>query len=175
MTEEYANFKSRELPYNWDFLIENFMDPAHIPFAHHSMQGSRSDGAPMPMQVLTDLVSNATHCEVAFQDNIRGKDRDGIVSFIAPCYYHFRLKDKETGRCLKPNSNTVFLTYLHTTYVSFMVYLHLSGKYKIALLGMAVPTVPGQCRLIFTVYFRKPISKKFPKWLDHAMSNRYIP
>jgi hypothetical protein len=32
------------------------------------------------------------------------------------------------GRCMslkpiKPNFNTVFLTYLHTTYVSFMVYL----------------------------------------------------
>ena len=26
---------SRELPYSVDFLIENFMDPAHIPFAHH--------------------------------------------------------------------------------------------------------------------------------------------
>jgi hypothetical protein len=25
-----------------------------------------------------------------------------------------------TGRCLKPNSNTVFLTYLYTTYVSFI-------------------------------------------------------
>ena len=25
----------RELPYSVDFLLENFMDPAHIPFAHH--------------------------------------------------------------------------------------------------------------------------------------------
>jgi len=31
----------RELPYSWDFLLENFMDPAHIPFAHHSLQGVR--------------------------------------------------------------------------------------------------------------------------------------
>jgi hypothetical protein len=27
------------------------------------------------------------------------------------------------GRCLKPNSNTVFLTYLHITYVSFIPYI----------------------------------------------------
>eukprot|EP00968_Pinguiococcus_pyrenoidosus_P004972 scaffold320_cov367-Pinguiococcus_pyrenoidosus.AAC.7 len=34
----------RELPYSWDFLVENFMDPAHIPFAHHGLQGVRTDG-----------------------------------------------------------------------------------------------------------------------------------
>jgi hypothetical protein len=28
--------------------------------------------------------------------------------------------DATTGRCLKPIPNTVFLTYLHTTYVSFI-------------------------------------------------------
>ena len=26
---------TRDLPYSADFLIENFMDPSHIPFAHH--------------------------------------------------------------------------------------------------------------------------------------------
>jgi phenylpropionate dioxygenase-like ring-hydroxylating dioxygenase large terminal subunit len=34
-----ATYISRDLPYSWDFLLENFMDPAHIPFAHHSLQG----------------------------------------------------------------------------------------------------------------------------------------
>ena len=73
-------FLSREVPYSFDFLIENFMDPAHIPFAHHSLQGVRSDGAPIPMKVLTSY-TNATHLEVAFNDSIRGKAREGVVSF----------------------------------------------------------------------------------------------
>jgi phenylpropionate dioxygenase-like ring-hydroxylating dioxygenase large terminal subunit len=30
---------SREVPYSFDFAVENFMDPAHIPYAHHSLQG----------------------------------------------------------------------------------------------------------------------------------------
>lgn len=34
-----ATYYSRDLPYSLDFLLENFMDPAHIPFAHHSLQG----------------------------------------------------------------------------------------------------------------------------------------
>jgi len=37
--EKGATYCSRDLPYSFDFLIENFMDPAHIPFAHHSLQG----------------------------------------------------------------------------------------------------------------------------------------
>ena len=73
-------FLSREVPYSFDFLIENFMDPAHIPFAHHSLQGSRADGSPIPMKVLTSY-SNTTHLEVAFNDSIKGKPRQGIVSF----------------------------------------------------------------------------------------------
>ena len=33
--EQGKTWFSRELPYSVDFLLENFMDPAHIPFAHH--------------------------------------------------------------------------------------------------------------------------------------------
>jgi hypothetical protein len=29
----------RDLPYSFDFLIENLADPSHIPFAHHSLLG----------------------------------------------------------------------------------------------------------------------------------------
>jgi phenylpropionate dioxygenase-like ring-hydroxylating dioxygenase large terminal subunit len=62
----------RELPYSADFCIENFMDPSHIPFAHHSLQGSRSDATPIPTEV---TVSNFTHIETSFQDVVRGNRR----------------------------------------------------------------------------------------------------
>lgn len=29
----------RELPYGWDILVENVMDPAHVDFAHHGVPG----------------------------------------------------------------------------------------------------------------------------------------
>ena len=90
------SFFVRDLPYSFDFLVENFMDPAHIPFAHHSLQGSRSDGSPIPMQVLTSY-DNATHLEVGYQDFVGGKHRDGVVSFTAPCHYNFRTKNEKTG------------------------------------------------------------------------------
>jgi nitrite reductase/ring-hydroxylating ferredoxin subunit len=47
-----ASIYVRDLPYSFDFLVENFMDPAHIPFAHHKLQSSRDDGVPVEMKEL---------------------------------------------------------------------------------------------------------------------------
>jgi len=88
MNERNLPYFSRDLPYSADFLVENFMDPGHVPFAHHSLQSVRSDGAPIPMSLIE---SNFTHVEVSFQDKSRGKDRDGVVSFQRPTLFHFRL------------------------------------------------------------------------------------
>ena len=45
-TGNLSSFTVRDLPYSFDFLVENFMDPAHIPFAHHSLQVRRSRSLP---------------------------------------------------------------------------------------------------------------------------------
>tara|TARA_B100001113_G_scaffold353592_1_gene358557 strand:- start:2083 stop:3312 length:1230 start_codon:yes stop_codon:yes gene_type:complete len=87
-----SNVLSRELPYSFDFMVENFMDPAHIPFAHHGLQGVRSDGIDIPMKILTSK-GNSKQLEIHFVDRIMGKMRTGIVSFTSPVYYHFRTLD----------------------------------------------------------------------------------
>ena len=33
---------SADLPYSWDFLVENLMDPSHVAFSHHGILGKRS-------------------------------------------------------------------------------------------------------------------------------------
>ena len=138
------NFKLRDLPYSFDFLVENFMDPAHIPFAHHSLQAKRSDGGPIPMEILTDLRQNRTHCEVSFKDTIRNRTREGVLSFIAPCYYHFRTRSSA------------------------------SNDFKLMLLALVVPTTPGQCRILFSVNIPVSISRFIPKWFEHALSMRFL-
>lgn len=85
-----TSYTSRELPYSFDFVIENFMDPAHIPFAHHSLQSVRSDATPIPMKPVTDIDNDEDIVEVTFEDLSRKKKRKGIVSFQPPCYFHFR-------------------------------------------------------------------------------------
>jgi len=81
-----TNTKVRDLPYSYDFLVENFMDPAHIPFAHHKLQGTRKDAVPIPSEVTTSE-ENTTHCEILFSDQMRGKPRKSTVLFVAPCYF----------------------------------------------------------------------------------------
>jgi len=88
-----TTYYSRDLPYSVDFLLENFIDPAHIPFAHHSLQGTRDDSMPIEKDV---LVSNFTHVECSFKDRSGGKDRDGVLSFQRPALYHFRTRQNET-------------------------------------------------------------------------------
>ena len=134
---------TRDLPYSFDFLVENFMDPSHIPYAHHSLQASRSDGSPVPMQVLTSY-SNASCLEVGFQDNIRGKDRDGVVSFTAPCYYHFRTRNSVTNVSTN-NLNVV-----------------------------VVPIAPGSCRIFLDIPAMRKMRRRFPKWLSHYLSNKFL-
>lgn len=76
----------KELPYSWDILVENFMDPAHIPFAHHGLQGKREDGKPINITLKN---SNLTHCEIFFEDTMNNKPRKGILSFHSPTYFSY--------------------------------------------------------------------------------------
>jgi phenylpropionate dioxygenase-like ring-hydroxylating dioxygenase large terminal subunit len=96
--EKQCKYYVRELPYSFDLLVENFMDPAHIPFAHHSLQAVREDGVDIPMKV---LVNNFTNIEVGYQDLNKNKTNDRVVSFQRPNYYHFRTKDQTTGEYKK--------------------------------------------------------------------------
>ena len=97
--EKGVTYYTRDLPYSFDFLVENFMDPAHIPFAHHSLQGTRDDGSPIEMTV---AANNFTHVETTFVDICRGKQRDGVLSFQRPALYHFRTRPNATAE-YKPN------------------------------------------------------------------------
>ncbi len=41
----------RDLPYDWQTLVENVADPSHVPFAHHGIQGKREMASPIPIQI----------------------------------------------------------------------------------------------------------------------------
>jgi nitrite reductase/ring-hydroxylating ferredoxin subunit len=135
----------RELPYSFDMLIENFMDPGHIPYAHHGLQGVRTDGMPIPMKL---LATNETHLELQFEDKVRGKSRTGIISYQRPASYHFRTLQsaKKKGVVTSP-------------------------IWKKNLQLYAVPVEEGKCR----VFIKSPFKRSFlPVWAIHAMSNRFL-
>ena len=125
------------------------MDPAHIPYAHHGLQGVRTDGSPIPMKT---LVSNDTHLEIQYNDIVRNKTRDAVLSFIRPVYYHFRER--------KPSGTA-------------MTGKDAKGE-RIVLQMLTVPVAEGRSRLfIMPAKFPFPFSL-FPTWVMHLFSNRFI-
>lgn len=45
----------RDLDYDWRTLVENVVDPSHVPFAHHGVQGKRSQATPLPLEITVSL------------------------------------------------------------------------------------------------------------------------
>lgn len=37
----FTPWLARDMPMQWEMLIENLSDPAHVPFSHHGVQGIR--------------------------------------------------------------------------------------------------------------------------------------
>jgi phenylpropionate dioxygenase-like ring-hydroxylating dioxygenase large terminal subunit len=69
-----SSFTTRDLPYSLDYLLENFMDPAHIPFAHHSLQ------------VSTPLYSSSSPAASSFYSSSSSSNSSCPFSFILSCF-----------------------------------------------------------------------------------------
>ena len=99
-------FYIRDFPYSVDMLLDNFMDPAHLPFAHHGLQGQREDGSPIPMSLEK---SDDNYIGVSYSDKIDGVKRVGTVEFNRPSYFCATINNKnflnifvipvKAGRC----------------------------------------------------------------------------
>ncbi len=42
----------RDMPFGADILLENVLDPSHVPFSHHGVIGNRDKVLPQSMHVL---------------------------------------------------------------------------------------------------------------------------
>ncbi|KAL1530245.1 hypothetical protein AB1Y20_001160 [Prymnesium parvum] len=77
-----ASTYTRDLPYGWDTLLENIVDPSHIPFAHHGLQGKREDAIPINMS--DTITVKETGFDFKFEDRTGGRFRSGSGEFRAP-------------------------------------------------------------------------------------------
>jgi phenylpropionate dioxygenase-like ring-hydroxylating dioxygenase large terminal subunit len=164
-----TTYYTRELPYSLDFLLENFMDPAHVPFAHHGLQGRRSDGSPIHMKM---LANNFTHVEVAYTDKINNKTRQGVVSFQRPAFYHFRTKRDEGGDTTT-TSTTITSSNDNVSEQNEQQQQNYdeTEKYKPNLLIFVTPVEEGKCRIMMPNFVRL---KYVPMWLSHLGSQRFL-
>lgn len=75
-----------ELPYSMNILLENFFDPAHIPFAHHNLQSKRELASCVYSKIIH---MNKDKIEFYFEDNtlLNKQFRNGTMTFHNPNHY----------------------------------------------------------------------------------------
>ena len=81
----------RELPYSFYLVLENFFDPAHIPFAHHKLQSTRSKGCPINIDLLWNDKSILSMLFMESKWCSTNSSRSGIMEFEIPCYYRLNI------------------------------------------------------------------------------------
>lgn len=151
----------RELPYGHDVLIENLLDPAHVPFAHHGVSGG-GNRYQVPLSILgqPSLSEGGQGFSVLFRQDISGetngstqlqtmsKSQDAHIVFKAP--------------------NLVNYKY--------------GGELGVQIVSYSTPTTPGNCRVLFAVVMDRRTAPKRtmqvldlkPSWLkflDHYERN----
>lgn len=83
----------RDLEYDWQTLVENVADPAHVPFAHHGLQGNRQQAVPMPMNIEKSTVDLI---EVLLERDLRRT----TITFQPPCRLEYAISIGDSGKQL---------------------------------------------------------------------------
>ena len=82
----------RDLPYDWQTLIENVADPSHVPFTHHGVQGNRKQGRPIAMEIVE---SSMQLVEVQLD-----RARKTTITFEPPCRLEYTIQIGTEGKQL---------------------------------------------------------------------------
>jgi phenylpropionate dioxygenase-like ring-hydroxylating dioxygenase large terminal subunit len=88
----------RDLPYDALTLLENVLDPSHLPFTHHGSVGKRSNASPVELEVTSSDKSGFTG---TWADGPRkGTLGRQNTTFIAPCLMWHALTSKQLGETI---------------------------------------------------------------------------
>ena len=82
----------RDLEYDWATLIENIVDPAHVPFAHHGVQGNRNQAVPIAVNIINSE-PNLIRAEVK-------RFFTTTITFQPPCRVEYAIGFGEQGQQL---------------------------------------------------------------------------
>ncbi len=89
---------ARDLPYDALTLLENVLDPSHVPFTHHKSVGNRATAGPVELELVT---SGKTGFIGTWADGPRrGQLGRQDTTFIAPGLMWHDLTSKQFGRTM---------------------------------------------------------------------------
>ena len=88
----------RDIPYDALTLMENVLDPSHLPYTHHESVGNRSNAGPVELDLLEQSKSGFTG--IWLEGPRQGKLGTQNTSFVAPNLMWHDLTSKQFGRTL---------------------------------------------------------------------------
>ncbi|KAL7572731.1 hypothetical protein ACA910_009001 [Epithemia clementina (nom. ined.)] len=160
---------TRDMPYGWDTLTENLVDPAHIPFAHHNLQGTRSDAIAINMTMTEPVTKSGFVFEHV--DRTMKKIRHSKAVFKAP----FTLTYGGVFETDKPKPQ-----YFNLTTIG----IPSRPGWNRAMILTALPSNEGLLQddaakaskgpQQSSPSWRSKLFTLFPVWLVHILSNRFL-
>ncbi|KAF7099726.1 hypothetical protein CFC21_101326 [Triticum aestivum] len=145
-----TSFLVRDMPYGYDVLAENLMDPSHVPYAHKGLlrglprlvdpgreEYDKEGGVPMAVKVEDSSVNG-----------FASSQGPGYSKFVAPCTYYGSPASKKSEK----------------------------NKPHIMLVFIIVPVAPGRSRVMwaFPRNFGLWLHKITPRWFDHIGVNAIL-
>lgn len=169
---------SRDLPYSLEVVLENLLDPAHVPFTHHATIGKRDYAGPVPLKLTSEV--SASGYQGTWERNVPAspmtKKYLGRVKretvFNAPSYMHHLIST--------PEISTHTVTYATPS---------APGKSRILARfpfkfpdpapasdgsNTTIASVPPTKKSSLTSRLRRAIFLRIPDWLQHLQQNRVL-
>lgn len=150
----------RDLPYGYEILTENLMDPSHVPYAHYGLgsqirmpwNNSSFKRAGRPLDLCLERLD---------ESGFRGKQVTGFSNFTPPCVYvsHHTFKTSKEGKP-QPSISGTEQEKMKTIFFIFI----------------CIPVSPGRSRLIwaFPRNFALWMYRLLPRWLTHIQQNLFL-
>ncbi|XP_060973617.1 protochlorophyllide-dependent translocon component 52, chloroplastic-like isoform X1 [Cannabis sativa] len=151
---------NREFHYGYEVMVENLMDPAHVPYAHHGLMrtrlpgnADREGGIPLEMTLESFNINGFT-----------GMSDPGFNQFYAPFVFYSSMP-------LNLNQDN------HNNNQAKKDILNNNNK-TMALVFICVPISPGRSRLILSASnprrFNDWFNKIIPRWIIHISVNAVL-
>lgn len=162
----YTTVYTRNLPYSWATLLENLIDPAHVPWAHHGLQGSRSDAIPINMTRPVMKENPERGFVYEWEDRTMKMMRAGTADFRAPYTITYDgnfvdTADRKFDLCtlcvpIKPGWSRIMVVTADAVKMEEQEKRNNPGK-------------KAKKKSLFSLIFRM-----LPVWVIHQFSNRFL-
>uniref|UniRef100_A0A1J3EHC3 Protochlorophyllide-dependent translocon component 52, chloroplastic n=1 Tax=Noccaea caerulescens TaxID=107243 RepID=A0A1J3EHC3_NOCCA len=154
---------NRDIPYGYDVLMENLMDPAHVPYAHYGLMRNAKPKVKVDREGGRPLEITVKRLD---SQGFSAKQEWGYSNFMAPCVY------RSSTEPLPGQDNDSLTPATSEDKVKAAA----SSKRKLSLIFICIPVSPGRSRLIWTFprNFGLLIDKIVPRWVFHIGQNKIL-